>query len=180
MSPENDVKWWHSARGLGVQMNWPVFEEYDPESLMKSVAYNQSQRASKHLAGSTSIETVGYKSTSIEENSKNSSNMNGGSGDTPRETSEPNKDQKDQFKGEFSEENVMEESIGINGMNKNVNSAGERHGTLDVRAYNGWDDKNSAKTSAVGTTSEVGNTEVIVLYNYEALEEDELRLGFLW
>jgi len=56
-NPEDDIKWWHNVRGMGIPIQWPVYEEYDPESAIKSVAYHQSQRASKHLAGTSNIET---------------------------------------------------------------------------------------------------------------------------
>lgn len=212
MSPENDVKWWNNARGLGVKMNWPVFEEYDPESLMKSVAYNQSQRASKHLAGSTNIETVGYKSTSEDSSIKTSATgdnfgktlvespkKEAGSGDAIAYSQKkstknvkssklvaPQQAQRTEEFNEFSEENIninnpmtssamsnekiMEASIGINGVNRAPMSPETRevHASLNTRAYNGWDESKRS--------SNVSPTPVVVLYNYEAVEDDELTL----
>merc|ERR1711936_1257899 len=37
------------------------FDEYDPDAALKTVAYNQSQRASKHLAIENSIQATSYK-----------------------------------------------------------------------------------------------------------------------
>lgn len=43
-------------------MQWPVFEEADTDSAMKSLTHDQSQRASKHLY-TNDIQTTGYKKT---------------------------------------------------------------------------------------------------------------------
>lgn len=60
---EADLAWWHNTNGMGVQMQWPSFEDYDPEAALNTVAHNQNQRASKHVAIDNQIQGTGYRST---------------------------------------------------------------------------------------------------------------------
>lgn len=189
INPAADVKWWHNARGMGIAMNWPIYEEYDTDSLMKSVAYNQSQRASKDMPGSSSIEAKAYRLAS-------------------NESSEVTNQYRNEFESEersnpFGETDQNRPSAEV--PNTIEDHIIEKINTIDnVRAYNGWDqngpqqhtasisDQSSHQTTepasvtasiavkqgsvTVAEMSPVKEREVLVLYDYEAVEEDELNL----
>lgn len=61
---EGDIDWWNNAKGMGIEMHWPVFEEYDPEAALQSVTHKQSQRSGKHIAGSTTVSSLSYRQSS--------------------------------------------------------------------------------------------------------------------
>ena len=58
---EADLQWWHNTKGMGVTMHWPQFEEYNTESLEKTLSYKQSVRGKNQVPGSTNITTMTYK-----------------------------------------------------------------------------------------------------------------------
>lgn len=165
MSPVKDIKWWHNARGMGIHHSWPVFEEADKIGLSNSVSEYQSKRANKHIAGGSEIETVAYKSTgdslNNNTNNPNSSNMTESKSATTLNATNVKIDhsQGDNWKNEFSES--------VDDLDKSRTTESERHETIDPISYNGWDKK-----------PEAAGIEVVVLYNYEACEDDEL-LEFL-
>lgn len=165
MSPTNDVKWWNNARGMGINMNWPTFEEYDQSSLLNSVTHNQSERASKHIAGSTNIETKGYvsKETSVVEESGQLP-IAGGTATVSKKIL-TNGDGPEQVRNEFSESATDLDP---------TSESSQRFESLDVKAYNGWDKKSSPKKPS--SEPVLKPVEVVVLYNYEAVEADELSL----
>jgi len=58
---EADIQWWHNTKGMGVMMQWPQFEEYNAESLEKTLSYKQSVRGKNQVPGASNIETMTYK-----------------------------------------------------------------------------------------------------------------------
>jgi hypothetical protein len=57
---DGDIEWWSSTKGIGMNMDWPIFEEYDQVSV-KSLSQKQSSHINKHVAGGSSIGTLSYK-----------------------------------------------------------------------------------------------------------------------
>ncbi|XP_055329321.1 protein kinase C and casein kinase substrate in neurons protein 1-like [Paramacrobiotus metropolitanus] len=59
--PEKDLRWWSKTYGIDMPMNWPIFEEFQPE--VKNIAGKKS--GSKALAGGDGIALTGvqYKFT---------------------------------------------------------------------------------------------------------------------
>lgn len=58
---EADIQWWHNTKGMGVMMQWPQFEEYNTESLEKTLSYKQSVRGKNQVPGASNITTMTYK-----------------------------------------------------------------------------------------------------------------------
>nr|CAB3264626.1 protein kinase C and casein kinase substrate in neurons protein 2 [Phallusia mammillata] len=60
-----DLKWWKLNHGPDMAMNWPQFEEYDPERIhvQKSMSRKQGNKASKHVAGVDGIAGAQFTST---------------------------------------------------------------------------------------------------------------------
>merc|ERR1719219_872246 len=58
---EADLEWWHNTRGMGVMMQWPQFEEYNAESLEKTLTYKQTVKAKSQIAGASNITAKTYK-----------------------------------------------------------------------------------------------------------------------
>lgn len=58
---ESDIQWWHNTRGMGVMMQWPQFEEYNAESLEKTLSYKQTIRGKNQVPGGSNITTMTYK-----------------------------------------------------------------------------------------------------------------------
>ena len=58
---ESDLQWWHNTRGMGVMMQWPQFEEYNAESLEKTLSYKQTIRGKNQVPGGSNITTMTYK-----------------------------------------------------------------------------------------------------------------------
>jgi hypothetical protein len=57
---DGDIEWWSNTKGIGMNMDWPIFEEYDQVSV-KSLSQKQSSHINKHVAGGSSIGTLSYK-----------------------------------------------------------------------------------------------------------------------
>jgi len=81
---EADLIWWRQNNGPDMPMNWPQFEEYDPERILmqKSQSKRQSSKAaSKHVAGVDTMSGSNYTPTytpSSESNLSTSGNGNYG------------------------------------------------------------------------------------------------------
>jgi len=53
VNSEADLMWWRQNNGPDMPMNWPQFEDYDPERLLmqKSMSRKTGAKVSKHVAG---------------------------------------------------------------------------------------------------------------------------------
>jgi len=143
----SDIEWWHNTKGMGVAMQWPTFDEFDPLSAQNTIAHNQSKRSTKHVAGGSEINTMSYR-----QNGTNfADEFNSSNGALP--TSEPPK--------YASPEKLEINSVSaVNPFDREINNNKEP-------AANAAGDPGNFMTSK--------NVEVI--YDYEAQEDDEISLA---
>ncbi|XP_035225025.1 protein kinase C and casein kinase substrate in neurons protein 1-like isoform X2 [Stegodyphus dumicola] len=88
-----DLKWWSNNHGVGMAMNWPVFEEYNPDF------HNVSKKEKKNDAGIT-LTNIQNNQTKNGNKEKNISNRNSGVSSNGRQDPNPfDDDQEDWDEG---------------------------------------------------------------------------------
>lgn len=152
---EGDIEWWSNTRGIGMEMDWPIFEEFNEDlAAMKSINYKQSQRADKHIAGGSSIGTLSYRENGFDKDFESNTDLT-----SPK----LNGDVSHRSLHSISEHRLTEDSLAHGDTNNNSMKASkieEKTISLDI--------------PLAGNDPEI---QVEALFEYEAQDEDELSLS---